>query len=99
MTYLARVEQILKESGKAFEPEAVRLFLRVSNLTSLPRKVKEVTLDELRPGETLARGIYTPTGLLLISEDKELTPLTVSKIREHNHVTPITQRLLVYQAE
>lgn len=93
------VEEVLRVSGKALEPEAVRLFLKVSNLTSLPRKVKEVTLDELRPGETLARGIYTPSGLLLISEDKELTPLTVSKIREHNDVTPITQRLLVYQAE
>ena len=90
------VEYILKESGKAFDPDAVRLFLKASNRSSLPRKVREITLDELGPGAVLARGIYSPSGLLLIAEDRELTPLTISKIREHNAVTPITQRLLVY---
>ncbi|MEZ5278659.1 MAG: response regulator [Opitutaceae bacterium] len=93
------IESILRDSGVAFDPEAVRLFLKVSNRTSLPRKVREITLDELGPGVVLARGIYTPSGLLLISEDKELTPLTVNKIREHNAVTPITQRLLIYQPD
>lgn len=93
------IEQILHESGKAFDPEYVRLFLKVSNRMALPRKVREITLDELEPGMVLARGIYTPSGLLLISEDKVLTPLTVGKIREHNEVTPITQRLLIFQPD
>lgn len=93
------IEQILHESGKAFDPEFVRLFLKVSNRMALPRKVREITLQELEPGMVLARGIYTPSGLLLISEDKVLTPLTVGKIREHNDVTPITQRLLIYQPD
>jgi response regulator RpfG family c-di-GMP phosphodiesterase len=95
----AAIEQILHESGQAFDPECVRLFLKVSNRTALPRKVREITLDELEPGMVLARGIYTPSGLLLISEDKVLTPLTVGKIREHNGVTPITQRLLIFQPD
>jgi response regulator RpfG family c-di-GMP phosphodiesterase len=95
----AAIEQILHESGQAFDPEYVRLFLKVSNRTALPRKVREITLDELEPGMVLARGIYTPSGLLLISEDKVLTPLTVGKIREHNAVTPITQRLLIFQPD
>ncbi len=93
------IEQILHESGQAYDPEVVRLFLKVSNRTSLPRKVKEITIAELEPGMVLARGIYSPSGLLLISEDKVLTPLTVAKIREHNEVTPITQRLLTYRSD
>lgn len=90
------LETILRESGRAFDPEAVRLFLKVSNSMSLPRKVRELTLAELEPGQLLASGIYSPSGLLLIPEDRELTDGLIRKIKEHNAVTPLTQRLLVY---
>jgi hypothetical protein len=90
------LDAILRESGRAFDPEAVRLFLKVSNLIHLPRKVREVTLAELSPGQTLATGIYSPSGLLLIPEERELNDGLIRKIREHNSVTPLTQRLLVY---
>lgn len=90
------LDAILRDSGHAFDPEAVRLFLKVSSTLSLPRKVKEITLAELTPGQTLATGIYSPSGLLLIPEDRELTDFTIRKIKEHNAVTPLTQRLLVY---
>jgi response regulator RpfG family c-di-GMP phosphodiesterase len=93
------LEVILRESGRAFEPEAVRLFLKVSHSMSLPRKVREVTLAELAPGQTLATGIYSPSGLLLIPEDREISEATLQKIHEHNAVTPISQRLLVYMRE
>ncbi|MGH8017966.1 MAG: HD domain-containing phosphohydrolase [Opitutaceae bacterium] len=90
------LDAILKESGRAFDPEAVRLFLKVSNSMNLPRKVRELTLAELAPGQSLASGIYSPSGLLLIPEDRELNDGLIRKIKEHNSVTPITQRLLVY---
>jgi response regulator RpfG family c-di-GMP phosphodiesterase len=90
------LEHILHESGRAFDPEAVRLFLKVSDAIHLPRKIREITLAELAPGQTLATGIYSPSGLLLIPEDRELTDVTIRKIKEHNSVTPITQRLLIY---
>lgn len=90
------LDSILSESGQAFDPEAVRLFLKVSNKMNLPRKVQEITLAELRAGQTLASGIYSPSGLLLIPEDSKLLPSTIEKIKEHNAVTPITQRLLVF---
>lgn len=90
------LDTILRESGLAFDPEAVRLFLKVSNLMNLPRKVRELTLADLAPGQTLASGIYSPSGLLLIPEDRELTDGLIRKIKEHNSVTPLTQRLLVY---
>lgn len=91
----AAIDLILAESGKAYDPEAVRLFLKVTHLAQLPRQVREITLHELEPGMVLANGIYSPHGLLLIGEGQELSPGTIAKIRSHNQVTPISQRLLV----
>jgi response regulator RpfG family c-di-GMP phosphodiesterase len=92
----ATIERLLAESGKTYDPEAVRLFLKVSQLVHLPRQVREVLLDELEPGMTLASGIYSPHGLLLIGEGQALGPVTITKIRTHNLIAPINQRLLVY---
>ena len=44
----------------------------------------------------LARGIFSPAGLLLIPEGQELTTPTISKIKNHNLLNSVTQRLLVY---
>jgi HD-GYP domain-containing protein (c-di-GMP phosphodiesterase class II) len=92
----AAIDAILARSGKAYDPEAVRLFLKVSNLVQLPKQVREITLHELEPGMVLANGIYSPHGLLLIGEGQSLSLGTISKIRSHNQVTPISQRLLVF---
>lgn len=92
----AAIDAILARSGQAYDPEAVRLFLKVSNLVQLPRQVREIMLQELEPGMVLANGIYSPHGLLLIGEGQALSPGTIAKIRSHNEVTPISQRLLVY---
>ena len=74
----------------------MRLFLKVSNLVQLPRQVREILFHELEAGMVLANGIYSPHGLLLIGEGQSLSPATIAKIRNHNQVTPINQRLLVY---
>lgn len=91
----AAIEMVLAESGKAYDPEAVRLFLKVTNLVQMPSQVREVTLQDLEPGMVLATGIYSPHGLLLIGEGQELSPGMIAKIRSHNQVMPINQRLLV----
>ncbi len=90
------IEEILNQSGKAFDPEAVRLFLKATRMIELPRKVKEVLFKELESGMTLAKGLFSPTGLLLIPEGHRLEEGTLEKIRRHNIVDPIIQRLLVY---
>jgi response regulator RpfG family c-di-GMP phosphodiesterase len=92
----AAIDQLLAKSGTYYDPEAVRLFLKVSNLVNLPRSVREILLDELEPGMVLASGIYSPHGLLLIGEGQLLGPATIAKIHDHNQITPISQRLLVY---
>jgi response regulator RpfG family c-di-GMP phosphodiesterase len=90
------IEAVVGESGKALDPEAVRLFLKVTHLLHLPRQVKEILLDELQPGMILANGLYSPHGLLLVGEGQTLSTTMISKIRNHNLVDPISQRLLVY---
>ena len=91
----AAIDAILDKSGSHYDPEAVRLFLRVAKLVNLPRQVREVLVEELEAGMVLATGIYSPHGLLLIGEGQILGPATVTKIRSHNQVTPLKQRLLV----
>jgi HD-GYP domain-containing protein (c-di-GMP phosphodiesterase class II) len=90
------IDALLDKSGSAYDPEAVRLFLKVSNLVQLPKQVREILLHELEAGMVLSNGIYSPHGLLLIGEGQALSPGTITKIRSHNQVTPISQRLLVY---
>ena len=92
----AAIDALLDKSGTVYDPEAVRLFLKVSNLVQLPKQVREIMLHELEAGMVLANGIYSPHGLLLIGEGQALSPGTIMKIRSHNQVTPISQRLLVY---
>ncbi len=92
----AAIDAILAQSSRAYDPEAVRLFLKVSNLVQLPKQVREIMLHELSAGMVLANGIYSPHGLLIIGEGQALSPGTIAKIRNHNQVTPISQRLLVY---
>ena len=89
-------EAIVAESGKAFDPDAVRLFFKSTKTSELPRQVRELMLNELRPGMHLARGIFSPAGLLLIPEGQELTTPTIAKIKSHNLISSVTQRLLVY---
>ena len=96
LTKAAAMEALLAGSGSAYDPEAVRLFLKIANLVQLPKQVREIMLHELEPGMVLANGIYSPHGLLLIGEGQQLSPGTISKIRSHNQATPISQRLLVY---
>ncbi len=84
------------ESGNALDPMAARLFLAATRTRTLPRPVREIDPNELRPGMVLATGIYSPHGLLLVGEGQSLNPATISKIRSHHLVDPLGPRLLVY---
>lgn len=92
----AASEKILAGSGSAYDPEAVRLFLKATDLSHLPRQVREILLHELEPGMVLANGIYSPHGLLLVGEGQRLSPVMITKILSHNEATPISHRMLVY---
>lgn len=89
-------EKIKRDSGLAFDPEAVRVFLRAQVMASVPRKERRVALAELRPGMVLAQGIYTHNDLLLVPEGQRLNATFIEKVLNHNRIQPITQTLVVY---
>jgi response regulator RpfG family c-di-GMP phosphodiesterase len=90
------VEEIKMQANTAFDPDAVRVFLRALPLAHAPRREKQVPLSELRPGMVLARGIYTPNGLLLAPEGQQLNPIYIEKLLNHDRIQPINQSLVVY---
>ena len=90
------VEDIKLQANTAFDPDAVRVFLRALPLANSPRREKQVPLSELRPGMVLARGIYTPNGLLLAPEGQQLNPIYIEKLLNHDRIQPINQSLVVY---
>lgn len=96
MTREDAVEEIKLKAGSAFDPDAVRAFLRALSLAPMPRKEKQIVLSDLRPGMVLARGIYTGNGLLLVPEGQQLNATYIEKLLNHNRVQPITQSLVVY---
>jgi response regulator RpfG family c-di-GMP phosphodiesterase len=89
-------EMISQGSATAFDPEAVRAFLRSLPKAVVPGKQREVLLSELRPGMVLAQGIYTSTGILLMPDGQRLTATYIDKLLNHHRINPITQSLLVY---
>ena len=89
-------EFLLEESGKGFDPEAVRLFFRTNRMSNLPRNVKEVLMAELKPGMELARGIVTPSGMLLVPEGQVLNEYSISKLTNHGRLNLVTERLMIF---
>jgi len=89
-------DKIKYAAGTAFDPEAVRVFLRALPRSSMPKRETEVLLSELRPGMQLAHGIYTANGMLLVPEGQLLTQTSIDKVLNHNRANPISQSLLVY---
>jgi response regulator RpfG family c-di-GMP phosphodiesterase len=89
-------EMISLGSGKAFDPEAVRIFLRTIPKAVVPGKQRVVPLSDLRPGMVLAEGIYSENGMLLIPDGQRLTATYIAKLLNFNRINPISQTLLVY---
>ncbi len=89
-------DKISAGSNSAFDPEAVRAFLRTLPKAVVPGKQREVLLSDLRPGMVLAQGIYTVNGILLIPDGQRLTFAYIDKLLNHNRINPISQSLLVY---
>jgi response regulator RpfG family c-di-GMP phosphodiesterase len=89
------VENIKQESGRAFDPDAVRAFIRCLPQAQVPRSQRSVLLSELKPGMVVAQGIYTAFGVLLIPEGETLAEPHIKLLRNHSHISPITQALLV----
>ena len=92
----AAVERIKAGADTAFDREAVKIFLHAQTMANVPRRERQINLNELRPGMVLASGIYTPNGLLLVPEGKTLNATYIEKVLNYNRFQPIVQTLTVY---
>jgi response regulator RpfG family c-di-GMP phosphodiesterase len=90
------VEMIKRGRGTAFDPEAVRVFLRCLPQATVPRRQREVKLSDLRPGMVLAQGIYTASGTLLLPDGQRLTEPFIDMLNNHHRIHPLAPSLLVY---
>jgi response regulator RpfG family c-di-GMP phosphodiesterase len=90
------MDKLKAGSGSAFDPEAVRVFLRAHNVAIVPRKERQVSLGQLRPGMVLAKGIHTYNGLLLVSQGQQLNATYIEKVLNHNRIQPITENVVIY---
>ncbi len=90
------IEEIRSLSGKTFDPKAVALFVKATESVPLPKKVREVLFSDLKPGMVLAKGVYSPTGMLLIPSDEVVSEKMLEKLAEDKAVDPTTGRILVY---
>jgi response regulator RpfG family c-di-GMP phosphodiesterase len=90
------LESMMDESGRAYDPEALNVLRRSLPRTQLPRREREVTLADLRPGMVVAQGIYTASGVLLVPDGHELNDTYIDKLRNHDRMTPIAPFMRVY---
>ena len=89
-------EKIKTGASTAFDPEALKIFLRALAVAAVPRRERQVSLGDLRPGMVLSRGIYTPSGLLLVPEGQRLNATYIEKVLNYNRVQALVQSLTVY---
>ena len=89
--------EIIKEGRDTqFDREALKIFLHAQSVALVPRREKQIVLGELRPGMVLAKGIYSPTGLLLVPEGRQLNATYIEKVLNYNRIQPLVQTLTVY---
>jgi response regulator RpfG family c-di-GMP phosphodiesterase len=89
------VETIRQQAHTAFDPEAIRVFLRARPLLPL-RREKQIRLSELQPGMVPVRGIYAADGRLLAAEGRPLNPATIEQLREDHRLQSVQSSLTVY---
>jgi response regulator RpfG family c-di-GMP phosphodiesterase len=92
----AAIARLTKGKGTAFDPEAVKAFLRCLPQASVARRQREVALEELKPGMVLARGVCSRNGVVIVPDGQKLTEAFIEKINRHHRLKPITQSLLVF---
>lgn len=91
-----KIDAMLELSGKAFSGEVVGIMVKALRTAKPTRGTKQISLAELRPGMVLAKGFYSPTGMLLVKEGQHITSALLDKIIRQKNEIYDDQKLLVY---
>ncbi|HXJ72388.1 MAG TPA: HD domain-containing phosphohydrolase, partial [Candidatus Dormibacteraeota bacterium] len=92
----AAIERVNAGKGTAFDPEAVKAFLKCLPQASVDRREREVPLNELKPGMVLSQGVCSRNGVVIVPDGQRLTDAFIEKINRHHRLKPITQPVLIY---
>lgn len=90
------IKQLKTQAGAVLDPAAVEAVADAVAVARLPKGVREILLNEMKPGQIVAKEIYNSTGMVLIRKGRELTDALISKIIAINRVTPLDQNVLVF---
>ena len=73
------VDRIKTGACTAFDPEALKIFLRAQAVASVPRRERQISLGELRPGMVLSRASTPPAACCSCPKASGSTPPTSKK--------------------
>jgi response regulator RpfG family c-di-GMP phosphodiesterase len=90
------LQQVQKEAGTRYDPQAVRVLAQAIAQAGLPSKEREIPLKDLAPGMVLSRAIYSHNGVLLIPAGQRLNAAYIDQLARHHRDHPLPQSLLVY---
>ena len=80
-------EFIVKESGKRYDPAVVDAFGKLlSGAKQRAELAREVKILDLESGMVLARDLFGPNGMLLLSRDYVLDDAMIKKLRKFEYV-------------
>ncbi|MBI4661249.1 MAG: response regulator [Verrucomicrobia bacterium] len=84
------------QAGHTLDPSAVQAVSDAASETPLPKGVREILLNEMKPGQIVAKEIFNSTGMVLVRHGRELTEGLIQRVIAINRVTPLDQNVLVY---
>lgn len=90
------LDKVKHDSGSAFDPAAVRIFLEALAVEQSSRNAREVQLAELQPGMVVARGLYSRDGRVLATEGQLINAGFIQQMLRGQTLEPIAESLLVY---
>jgi response regulator RpfG family c-di-GMP phosphodiesterase len=90
----AALDSVRADSGRLYDPRAVRALLSVAPRLVLTRLEKVVELSQVEPGMVLAREVYSSNGRVLVPEGSALSLREIHQLQDSERSQPLT--LTVY---
>jgi hypothetical protein len=91
----AAMGKIDQESGRAFDPEAVRVMESCLKRLNLPQGARPLPLVKLQPGMVVAEDILGANGWLLVPAGQVLCEAWITRLLRYNRLHPIQESVTV----
>lgn len=95
LTHEEALDHLLAQTTSAFDPEAIQLFIACVRQPQEVSDLRQVRLDDLRPGMKLASDLSTPSGLLLYPKGITLDENAIALLRKTFRFQPAGNRITI----